>query len=495
MTLDIYNSLSRAKEPFTPLHDNTVKMYVCGMTVYSDAHIGHARTYVAFDVIRRYLQYKGYTVTYTQNITDVDDKIIAAAQKEGIDPLVYSQKYTKRCLDDFSALGVRPADLYPKASENIPAMLTMIEQILAKGYGYVAGGDVYFSVECFEQYGKLSGQRREEMKAGARIESGDLKQNPLDFALWKAAKPGEPSWPSPWGPGRPGWHIECSAMSGKYLGLPFDIHGGGMDLRFPHHENEIAQAEAATGKPFARFWIHVGLLTINGEKMSKSLGNYITIRDLMAKWDPEVIRMFFAQAHYRSPPDFTEKALADVAKSLERLQRVKERLEDVVSTKSGPARPSICEKEFSSCIDALKIEFSAAMDDDFNTPRAFAALFEFVNKANKYFDEEKTPSSSLCRRALDLYLHAGGVLTLFQPKQVAPTMDDTSLITSLQALARQYHAASAASVESLIDALLQARASARAQKHWPIADGIRRDLEKLGFEIQDTDRGPVWRRR
>jgi len=497
MTLDIYNSLTRTKEPFSPIHDNTVKMYVCGMTVYSDAHIGHARTYVAFDVIRRYLQYKGYSVTYVQNITDVDDKIIAAARRDGVDPLAYSQKYTQRCLEDLSALGVRPADLYPKASENIPTMVAMIEQILSGGYGYVANGDVYFSVERFNEYGKLSGQRRDEMKAGARIEPGESKHSPLDFALWKAAKPGEPSWDSPWGRGRPGWHIECSAMSGKYLGLPFDIHGGGMDLRFPHHENEIAQAEAATGKPFARFWIHAGLLTINGEKMSKSLGNFITIRDLMAKWDSEVIRMFLAQAHYRSPPDFTEKALGDVAKSLERLHRVKERLEAASASevsKSGSV--SGVDKEFSSSIESLSGEFAAAMDDDFNTPRAFAALFEFVNKANKYFEDAATPSASLCRRALETYLHIGDVLALFQRTPSVPRREDPTLIHTLQTLARQYQAASSlSSVEGLLDALLQARVAARKQKQWAIADGIRRDLERLGFEIQDTDQGPVWRKR
>jgi len=253
MTLKIYNSLTRKKEPFVPVEKDKVKMYVCGMTVYSDAHIGHARTYLAFDVIRRYFEYKGYKVTYVQNITDVDDKIIVAANKEGIDALDYSKRFTDRCLGDLDKLGIRRANLYPKASETIPDMIKMTEKIIEKGYGYEADGDVYFSVEKFDDYGKLSGQNVEEMKAGARIQPGEKKQSPLDFALWKAAKPGEPSWDSPWGNGRPGWHIECSAMSSKFLGLPFDIHGGGMDLRFPHHENEIVQAEAATGKQFAKY--------------------------------------------------------------------------------------------------------------------------------------------------------------------------------------------------------------------------------------------------
>jgi len=318
MSLKIYNTISRKKEKFIPVQKGKVKMYVCGMTVYSDAHIGHARTYLAFDIIRRYLEYKGYKVTYVQNITDVDDKIIAAANEKGMNPLEYSKYFTERCLADLDALGIRRADLYPKASENIKDMIEIINKILENGYGYISNGDVYFSVEKFKDYGKLSKQRLEEMKAGARIEPTEKKRNPLDFALWKSAKPGEPSWDSPWGRGRPGWHIECSTMSSKYLGLPFDIHGGGMDLIFPHHENEIAQAEAATGKKFVNYWIHVGLLTVNKEKMSKSLGNIINIRDAIKRWEPEVIRFFFASNHYRSPPDFNEKALQNAESALKK---------------------------------------------------------------------------------------------------------------------------------------------------------------------------------
>ncbi|RLF36426.1 MAG: cysteine--tRNA ligase, partial [Thermoplasmata archaeon] len=329
MTLRIYNTLSREKELFIPLEKNRVRMYVCGMTVYSDAHIGHARTYFAFDVIRRYLEYKGYRVTYVQNITDVDDKIIAAANREGIHPLEYSKRYAERCLKDLDNLGIRRADIYPKASETIPDMIKMIQQIIDNGYGYEANGDVYFSVEKFKEYGKLSRQNIAKMKIGARIKPGEKKHSPLDFALWKQARPGEPAWDSPWGKGRPGWHIECSTMSIKHLGVPFDIHGGGMDLCFPHHENEIAQAEAATGKTFAKYWIHIGLLTVNGEKMSKSLGNIVNIRDLLKKWDPEVIRFFYAQTHYRSPPDFTEKTLKNAEKSLEKIHRLKEKIEKI----------------------------------------------------------------------------------------------------------------------------------------------------------------------
>ncbi|MCJ2533764.1 MAG: cysteine--tRNA ligase, partial [Candidatus Thermoplasmatota archaeon] len=335
MTLRIYNTLSRKKETFVPVEKEKVKMYVCGMTVYSDAHIGHARTYLAFDLIRRYFEYKNYDVIYIQNITDVDDKIIVAANAEGVDALEYSRRFADRCLGDLDDLGIRRATFYPKASETIPDMITMIQQILDNDYGYVTDGDVYFSVEKFKDYGKLSGQKLDEMKVGSCALTGEKKHNPFDFALWKATKPDEPSWQSPWGEGRPGWHIECSAMSSKYLGLPFDIHGGGMDLRFPHHENEIAQAEAVTGKQFAKYWMHIGLLTVDGEKMSKSIGNIVNIRDLLKKWNAEVIRMFFAQAHYRSPPDFSEKALSDVKKGLDRMYRLKERLEKLSKNCTG----------------------------------------------------------------------------------------------------------------------------------------------------------------
>jgi cysteinyl-tRNA synthetase len=500
MMLHIYNTLSRKKERFVPVEPGKVKMYVCGMTVYSDAHIGHARTYVAFDMIHRYLEYKGFHVTYVQNITDVDDKIIAAAQKEHVDPLVYSQRFTDRCLADLDALGIRRADKYPKASETIPDMIAMIEQIIARGYGYVAEGDVYFSVEKFTDYGKLSGQNIAEMKTGARIEPGEHKQNPLDFALWKNAKPGEPTWPSPWGAGRPGWHIECSAMSSKYLGVPFDIHGGGMDLRFPHHENEVAQAEAATGKQFAKFWMHIGLLTINGEKMSKSLGNIINIKDLLRIWDAEVLRMFFVQAHYRSPPDFSEKALADVSRGLERLYRVKERLEEhsqrTVQPKFTAAKSAEAETQFAEAIKAFQEEFESAMDDDFNTPKAFASLFEFINASNKFFDHHPTPPPHLCQKALDIYYKIGNVLTLFQPKLQKPSEKEPEILHRLQSLLSSLGKKSETpTVDNLMKVVLNAREDARSHKDWATADLIRKRLWELGFEIQDTAQGPVWRKK
>ena len=498
--MKIYNTLNRKKEEFIAVENGKVKMYVCGMTVYSDAHIGHARTYVAFDIIRRYFEYKGNTVTYVQNITDVDDKIIAAANREGVDPLKYSQRFADRCLDDLDALGIRRADLYPKASESIPDMIQMIEQILKRNYGYVVNGDVYFSVEKFSTYGNLSGQDITEMKKGACIEAGEQKRSPLDFALWKKAKPGEPTWPSPWGAGRPGWHIECSAMSSKFLGLPFDIHGGGMDLQFPHHENEVAQAEAATGKQFSHFWMHVGLLTINGEKMSKSIGNIINVKDLLKTWDAEILRMFFAQAHYRSPPDFSEKALADIEKGRERLYRVRERLEEY-SKQASQQKPSFAlltevEKEYLNTITELQEEFEYAMDDDFNTPKAFASLFEFINKSNKFFEQQLQPNPELCKHALDVYLAIGSVLTLFQSKTNTWITKEPDVINKLQMLLQSYgKTVQTPTVEELIKALLFARDDARKHKDWKTADRIRKNLEELGFEIQDTTKGPVWRRK
>jgi cysteinyl-tRNA synthetase len=501
MTTQIYNTLSRKKEEFIPVENGKVKMYVCGMTVYSDTHIGHARTYIAFDIIRRYFEFKGYNVYYVQNITDVDDKIIAAANREGVDALVYSQRFTDRCLHDLDVLGVRRADVYPKASEAIPEMITMIEDIITNGYGYVADGDVYFSVGDFQEYGKLSGQNIAEMKKGARVEPEEKKRDPLDFALWKKAKPGEPVWPSPWGLGRPGWHIECSAMSCNILGPTFDIHGGGMDLQFPHHENEIAQAEAATGKQFVRYWMHVGLLTINGEKMSKSLGNIINVKDLLKTWDPEVLRMFFAQAHYRSPPDFSEKALTDIEKAKDRLYRLKERLEGYATGASfqhlDPALVSESEQPFLIIIQELKNEFEAAMDDDINTPRAFASLFEFVNKCNKFFEQHPRPAPDLVKYALDVFLRISRVLTLFQEEKDTSHAADAELIPQLQSLLQTYRKTipSPDSVDVLLQTLLEAREEARKKKDFTIADTIRERLERLGFEIQDTTTGPVWRKK
>jgi len=499
MTLKIYNTLTRKKEEFTTVEKGKVKMYVCGMTVYSDAHIGHARTYFAFDIIRRYFEYKNYKVTYVQNITDVDDKIINAANKEGVDALEYSKRFADRCLGDLDDLGIRRADIYPKASETIPEMIEMTKQIIDNGYGYEADGDVYFSVEKLKDYGKLSGQKLEEMKAGARVKSGDNKRHPYDFALWKAAKPDEPSWDSPWGKGRPGWHIECSAMSKKYLDFPFDIHGGGMDLRFPHHENEVAQAEAATGKDFARFWMHIGLLTVDGEKMSKSIGNIVNVKDLLERWDAEVVRFFFAQAHYRSPPDFSEKALKNAEKGLDRIYRAKEKLESLSTDAKGSLDEkdlSKDEKEYLKIVNNFKSDFEAAMDDDFNSPLAVSVFFDFVNKSNRFFESVPSPDKGLCKFALDSLLDLGNILTLFQPKVVESGASNDAVLKQLQKIVLKYETnVKGKSIEGLLDMLLDIREKARGKKDWNTADDIRNELDKLGFEIQDTSSGPVWRKK
>ena len=489
MSLKIYNTISRKKEKFIPVQKGKVKMYVCGMTVYSDAHIGHARTYLAFDIIRRYLEYKGYKVTYVQNITDVDDKIIAAANEKGMNPLEYSKYFTERCLADLDALGIRRADLYPKASENIKDMIEIINKILENGYGYISNGDVYFSVEKFKDYGKLSKQRLEEMKAGARIEPTEKKRNPLDFALWKSAKPGEPSWDSPWGRGRPGWHIECSTMSSKYLGLPFDIHGGGMDLIFPHHENEIAQAEAATGKKFVNYWVHVGLLTVNKEKMSKSLGNIINIRDAIRRWKPEVIRFFFASNHYRSPPDFNEKALQNAESALKKIHRAKQDLENYCREKHEPFSLE-SEKTFLEEVKKFKENFEKAMDDDFNTPKAIAELFSFIKVTNKYL-KNKTISSEAAKKAYSTLLQLGRILTLFQEEKI-----ESEIKEKLLKLAEKYEIKVEAEVDAdtLIDKILKIRENARKNKEWSKADIIRAKLTQLGIEIEDTKEGTRWRK-
>jgi cysteinyl-tRNA synthetase len=496
MPLQIYNSLTREKEAFEPVEAGKVKMYVCGMTVYSDTHIGHARTYLAFDVIRRYFEYKGFQVTYVQNVTDVDDKIIAAANKECVDPLEYSQRFTDVCLNDLDLLGIRRADMYPKASETIPDMIQMITTLIQKGYAYEAEGDVYFIVGRFKNYGKLSGQNPDEMKSGARIEPGDKKQEPLDFALWKKSKPGEPAWQSPWGAGRPGWHIECSTMSSKFLGLPFDIHGGGMDLRFPHHENEIAQAEAATGKPFAHIWMHIGLLTVDGEKMSKSLGNIVNVKDILKREDAESIRMFFTQAHYRSPPDFSEQALQDIHQSLTRIYRAKEQLEKYAapSVKIGKKEAlTPDQKTYFDAVTTLEQGFEMAMDDDFNTPKAFAEIFSFITHTNRYFNNDSAPLPGLCSHALQMLEKIGRVLTLFQP--TSHKLLGTRDFEKLKALAQQFAVDSTGDFEEILHQLLHRREKARQEKDWKTADSIRTDLDDLGYEIQDTSEGPVWRKK
>mgnify|MGYP001057152218 CR=1 FL=1 len=488
--LKIYNTLSRKKETFIPIHKGKVGMYVCGMTVYSDAHIGHARTYMAFDIVRSYLEWKGYTVIYVQNITDVDDKIIAAANREKSDPLCYSQKCTDKCLTDLDRLGIQRAGIYPKASENIDNMIQMIQKILDNGYGYISDGDVYFSVESFPKYGRLSGQKMEKIQSSGRINGDEKKRKAEDFALWKKQKPGEPYWDSPWGPGRPGWHIECSTMSSKYLGLPFDIHGGGLDLVFPHHENEIAQATAATGKEFANYWMHVGLLRVDGEKMSKSLGNIVNVRDLLQKYHPETIRFFYAQTHYRTPPDFSPAAMKIAQEGLTRITRAREKLHQKACPQELKRNElTSTEKDYFDAILQCRAEFEQAMDDDFNTPRAIAAIFDFVKMTNKHL-QEKHPG--LYQYAYDTLTELGNILTLFREEKKI----DETICEQLTKLAEKYvEVMPKKEIDALMIAILDARDKARDKKEWEKADMIRDKLENLGFEVQDTAQGTTWRMR
>lgn len=486
--LKVYNTLTRKKEPFIPVEEGKVKMYVCGMTTYSDAHIGHARTYVAFDIIRRYLEYKGYDVFYIQNITDIDDKIIKSANEAGMDALEYSSYYAKRCLDDMKNLGIKPANLYPKATEHIEDMIELVKELVNKKYAYVANGDVYFSVEKFSDYGKLSRQNMKQIKAGARVEVGEKKRRAEDFALWKSAKPGEPFWESPWGNGRPGWHIECSVMSSKYLGIPFDIHGGGQDLIFPHHENEIAQAESAYGRRFVNYWIHSGMLKVNGEKMSKSLGNIINIRDALKKWDAEAIRFFFASYHYRSPADFNENAIKNSENALKRIYITKEKLEEYAGDDERVLIEELNEKEreYLNEIENFCIKFESAMDDDFNTPKAIETLFDFIKKTNKFLMEEEKPNEKLCKYALNEFLKISNVLTLLQGKEKKMNVE------AINKLAEKY-GVKKEKAEKIIEKILEMRRKARNEKNYELADEIREDLRKAGIEIEDAGSETRWR--
>ena len=376
MSIHIYNSLTRKKEEFLPLKPPQVNIYTCGVTVYDESHIGHARSLYIFDLIRRYLKYRGFQVKFVRNITDIDDKIINRANELKVDWQELIKKYIQRYYEDLESLGIDKGDVEPRATENIPDMVKYIQSLIEKGYAYQAGGDVYFNVRKFSGYGKLSGQSIDQMETGVRIEPTELKKDPLDFALWKASKENEPFWESPWGKGRPGWHIECSVMSQKYLKTQtLDIHAGGRDLIFPHHENETAQAEASTGKPFARYWIHHGLLTINSQKMSKSLGNFVTIKDFIAKYhDPDLLKLFFLSVHYSHPVDYTDEKIREAKQALERIDILKGKIKKV---------PGALEHKKSEELEKIKEKFIQAMDDDFNTPQALASVFDLVTIANK----------------------------------------------------------------------------------------------------------------
>jgi cysteinyl-tRNA synthetase len=461
MAIHVYNTLTRQKEPFETLEPGKVKMYVCGPTVYNYFHIGNARPFVVFDMVRRYLEYKGYEVTYVQNFTDVDDKIIKRAHEENLSPLEVAEKYIESYFADADALFVRRATVHPRVTEEMPEIIAFIEELIRRGHAYESSGDVYFDTTTFQDYGKLSGQTLENLIAGARVEVSELKKNPTDFALWKAAKPGEIAWDSPWGKGRPGWHIECSAMNRKYLGEQIDIHGGGVDLTFPHHENELAQTEACTHKRFARYWMHNAFVNLGNEKMSKSTGNFLTARELLEKHGGSVLRYLLLSAHYRNPVNFSEELVENAKAGYERITTaigsLKHRLK---SAAEGHA----------DRIDADKYRsaFEAAMNDDFNSADAITAIFELVSDANQYLRRERVEKGALTAylQLMEEFLDVLGLL---------PQEED--------------------GLDAQIEALIQERTEARKAKNWARADEIRDQLTAMGIVLEDTPQGIRWRRK
>ena len=476
MTLRVYNTLGRKKERFEPLEPGKVRMYVCGPTVYDSCHIGHARSAIVFDVIARYLRMKGYDVTYVRNFTDVDDKIIDKAHQLNVDPQSVADRYITEFYEDMDALNVQRADIEPKATAHIRQIVSFIEQLVEKDFAYQIDGDVYYSVEKFKEYGKLSGRRLEEMEAGARVDIDKRKQNPFDFVLWKSSKPGEPAWKSPWGMGRPGWHIECSAMSCEYLGERFDIHGGGKDLTFPHHENEIAQSEAVYKKPFVKYWIHNGFVNINQEKMSKSLGNFLMIKDAIKAYHPETVRLFLLSKHYRSPIDFTDKAMDEAASGLDKIYSLLERANDNVSvTMLGDVEPGECWKEFCE-----------AMDDDFNSARGIGVLFDTIRKVNRSLDQHngRLPAEleTMIQTAKADILKIGQTLGILM--ESPKTYFDNKRLKTLEEQ----------SIDPLvIERMIQERNTARREKDWEKADRIRTQLQDMNIVLEDRPEGTVWK--
>lgn len=490
MTLKIHNTMSGIKEEFRPLEEGKASIYVCGVTAYDVCHIGHARSAIVFDIIFRYLKHLGYAATFVKNFTDVDDKIIDKARSEGVDIETIATTYIRGHNEDMDALGVSRPTVAPRATENIKGMIRLIERLIEKGLAYRTNGDVFYAVDRFPGYGKLSGRSLDEMMAGARVDVDEKKKNPCDFALWKAAKEGEPWWDSPWGRGRPGWHIECSVMSQRYLGETFDIHGGGEDLIFPHHENEIAQSEGAYGKPFARYWVHNGFVKINSEKMSKSLGNVFTIRDVLQQYHPEVVRLFMLQSHYRTIIDFSDESLRDARVAMERFYRmslaVKKRLAggeriDDLSEKNV----SGIDREMFRKITLLRERFREAMDDDFNTARAIGYIFEAVRQINGYLEETGPGPSRETLFVLDTARNClrdlGKVLGLFleEPKEYFRSDRDRELrVRNLD--------------RGEIESLVEERAQARRDRDWATADRIRDALHERGVHLKDGPDGTTW---
>lgn len=485
MALQLYNTLKRQKEEFRPIEDGRVRVYVCGPTVYGHSHIGHAKSYVSFDAIVRYLRYSGYKVLYVQNITDVghltddadegEDKIEKQSQIDRVHPMQVVEIYTRSYFEDMDALGIVRPDISPRASGHILEQIGMIEALIAKDYAYVSNGSVYFSVPKFSGYGKLSGRSVDELEAGARVEVNREKRHPADFALWKKAEPGHiMQWESPWGKGYPGWHLECSAMSMKYLGESFDIHGGGLENQFPHHECEVAQSESVTGKTFVKYWLHNNMVTVNGQKMGKSLGNFVTLKDAFARYDPLVVRFFILQSHYRSTLDFSDEALSGAKVGLDKLlntvRNLREEHSKAQTGKGDGAKVAID-------LESYKARFRAAMDDDFNTPQAIAVLFDLSRETNALLALDVKPSASSLQQIIEFFREYGGTVLGLVPD----TMGSRGQSAALQE-------------NSLVDLLLDLRKEVRSQKLWSLSDLIRDGLKRLGIAVEDKKDGTVWRR-
>ena len=461
----IYNTMTRQKQEFVPITKGEVKMYSCGPTVYDYFHIGNARPFIIFDTLRRYLEYLGYKVTFVQNFTDIDDKMINRANKEGITVKELGERFIAEYFKDAEALGIRRATIHPKATENIDAIIDVVKRLEDGGYAYNIDGNVYFRTKKFKEYGKLSHQPLDELEAGARIDINEGKEDPMDFALWKAQKPGEPAWESPWGMGRPGWHIECSAMVNKYLGNTIDIHSGGKDLIFPHHENEIAQSECANGCEFARFWMHNGYINIDNRKMSKSLGNFFTIRDITEKYDPQVVRFFMLSAHYRSPVNFSDALMAQAQSAMERVYNCIENLEFLKSSAQN-REPQDEELLLLEDIKKAKKRFLVSMDDDLNTADAISAIFDIVSSANKHIRENGDNSAAVIEETLLQIFELGGVLGLFEKREQVASKE--------------------------IEELIKKRNEARSAKNYQEADRIRDELRAKNIELKDTPTGVKW---
>ncbi|MBR4578981.1 MAG: cysteine--tRNA ligase [Oscillospiraceae bacterium] len=466
--MKLFNDMDMQLEEFVPIEPGKVKMYCCGPTVYNYIHVGNARPIIMFDVLRRYLEYRGYEVTYVQNFTDVDDKIIKRANEEGISSKEVAEKYIKEYWQDVTALGVRPATFHPKATETIGPIIKLVKTLIDKGYAYEVNGDVYYRTLKFKNYGALSHQPIDDLQSGARIDVNDVKEDPLDFALWKAAKPGEPSWNSPWGPGRPGWHIECSAMSNKLLGKTIDIHCGGSDLIFPHHENEIAQSEAANDAKFVNYWVHNGFINVDNKKMSKSLGNFFTVRDAAAAYGYDCIRMFMLMSHYRSPLNYSGEILMQAKAALERLSTAKDNLDFFVQNGAdGPMQAA--EAAAFEKMGVYREKFDAAMDDDLNTADAISAIFELVREINAAVNPNAHPTKALAEACRGLYLELSEVLGI-------PFIEKKDELTEEQL------------------ALFEARKAARKEKNWAESDRIRDELKAQGILVEDTPQGMKWKR-